>query len=152
MKSSVRSARRERKTPLHFVCHVPSFCVLAVRGDTKEEKDNSWAWFVSVDKAMKGKMKASVLCCERHHHHLEINTYCHMDRQAICAECILDHKGHDVDRIVNVVQGFKDEIAQLVDEVCSVFFFLSLVLFFFFFLFFFFLSLFLFFFFLLLLP
>ena len=86
---------------------------------------------VSVDKAMKGKMKASVLCCERHHHHLEINTYCHMDRQAICAECILDHKGHDVDRIVNVVQGFKDEIAQLVDEVCSVFFFLSLFLFFF---------------------
>ena len=59
--------------------------------------------------------------------HLEINTYCHTDRQVICPECILDHKEHKIDRLVNLVQGFKEEIAQLVDKVS---FFLSFFLFF----------------------
>ena len=54
------------------------------------------------------------------HPQYEINTYCQTDKQAICAECILDfHKGHEVERLVNVVQGFKEEITQLVKKVCS---------------------------------
>ena len=55
--------------------------------------------------------------CEKHPH-LEINSYCHTDKQAICTECILDfHKEHKIDRLPNVAQGFKEEITQLVDKV-----------------------------------
>ena len=78
--------------------------------------------FVSVDKALKGKMKASVVYC-KDHPHLEINTYCHTDKQAICLECHFDfHKGHEVDRLINVVQGFKEEISVLANKVSSFFF------------------------------
>jgi len=95
------------------------FCSGCQRGH-KRIKTTTGHEFVSVDKALKGKMKALVVHCERHH--LEINTYCHTDRQVICPECILDHKEHKIDRLVNLVQGFKEEIAQLVDKVS---FFLS---------------------------
>ena len=85
--------------------------------------------FVSVDKALKEKMKTSVVHCEKHPH-LEINTYCHTDKLAICAECVVDsHVGHQVGRLTSVVQGFKEEISQLVDKVCAL---LSSVFFFFF--------------------
>ena len=71
-------------------------------------------------------MKASVVHCEKHPH-LETNTYCHTDKQAICAECILDfHEGHQVERLTNVVQGFKEEITQLVAKVFLVLFLLIL--------------------------
>ena len=61
--------------------------------------------------------------CEKHPHQ-EINTYCHTDKLAICAECAIDHhKGHEVDRLTSVVQGFREEILQLVDKVCSSFVF-----------------------------
>ena len=57
--------------------------------------------------------------CDKHPH-LEISTYCHTDKLAICAECVVDfHKGHEVERLVIVVQGFREEITQLVDKVCS---------------------------------
>jgi len=63
---------------------------------------------------------ARITRCEKHPQY-EINTYCQTDKQAICAECILDfHKGHEVERLVNVVQGFEKEITQLVDKVCFV--------------------------------
>ena len=66
--------------------------------------------------------------CEKHPH-LKINTYCHADKQAICAECVVDfHKGHEIERLAKVVQGFKQEISQLVDKVCSFFSFLLLIL------------------------
>ena len=69
-------------------------------------------------------MKASVVHCEKHPQY-EINTYCHTDKQAICAECSVDfHKEHKVDRLVNMVQGFKEEISTLVKKV-FLFFFLS---------------------------
>jgi len=78
---------------------------------------------VSVEKALKGKMKTSVVHCEKHPH-LEINSYCHTDKLAICAECAIDfHQEHKVERLVNVVQGFKEEISQLVEKVCFFFFF-----------------------------
>jgi len=61
--------------------------------------------------------------CEKHPH-LEINTYCHTDKQAICAECVVDlHGGHKIERLASVVLGFKQEISQLVDKVCSFLFF-----------------------------
>ena len=73
--------------------------------------------FVSVDQALKGKMKTSVMHCEKHPH-LEINSYCHADKLAICTECVVDsHVGHQVERLTNVVQGFKEEISQLVHKV-----------------------------------
>jgi len=78
--------------------------------------------FVSVEKALKGKMKASVMHCEKHPQQ-EINYYCHTDKPAICSECVVDfHKGHEVERLINVVQGFKEEISTLVNKVSSFFF------------------------------
>jgi len=92
--------------PLHFVCNAQYFCSGCQRGH-KKPRTTAGHEFVSVDKALKGKMKTSVLHCEKHPHQ-EINTYCHTDNLAICAECSVDfHKGHEVDRLVNVVQGFK---------------------------------------------
>ena len=78
--------------------------------------------FVSVEKALKGKMKTSLVHCEKHPQQ-ETNTYCHTDKLAICAKCILDHKGHEVDRLIKVLQGFKEEISQLADKVLLSFFF-----------------------------
>ena len=55
--------------------------------------------------------------CEKHPH-LKINTYCHTDKQVICAECVVDfHKGHEIERLANVVQRFQEEISQLTDKV-----------------------------------
>ena len=80
--------------------------------------------FVSVDKALKGKMKASVVYC-KDHPPLEINTYCHTDKQAICLECHFDfHKGHEVERLINVVKGFKEKISVLANKVSCLFSFL----------------------------
>ena len=92
------------------------FCAGCQRAH-KKPRTTAGHEFVSVDKALKGKMKASVVYCERHPQQ-ETNTYCHTDKQNICPECILDfHEGHQVERLANVVQGFKDEIMQLVDKV-----------------------------------
>jgi len=84
--------------------------------------------FISLHEALKpgsgsGSGPASkVMYCEKHPH-LEINTYCLTDQQAICAECVVDlHVGHQVERLVNVAQGFKEEISQLA---IKVFFLLS---------------------------
>ena len=55
--------------------------------------------------------------CEKHPQQ-EINTYCHTDKQAICLECAVDfHVGHQVERLANVVQGFKEEIVNLANKV-----------------------------------
>ena len=92
------------------------FCAGCQRGH-KRLRTTTGHEFISVEKALKGKMKASIMHCEKHPH-LEINTYCHTDKQAICAECILDsHKGHEVDRLADVVQGFKEEISTLIKKV-----------------------------------
>ena len=89
----------------------------------KRLKGTTFHEVVSVDKALKGKMKISAVHCEKHLQQ-EINTYCHTDKLAICAECAIDHhKGHEVDRLTSVVQGFREEILQLVDKVCSSFVF-----------------------------
>ena len=84
--------------------------------------------FISLDEAMKpesgGGSVLRITRCEKHPHQ-EINTYCHTDKLAICAECILDHKGHDIDRLSSVVHGFKQEISQLVDKVWTFLFFSS---------------------------
>ena len=73
--------------------------------------------FVSVEKASKEKMQASVVHCEKHPHQ-EINTYCHQDKQAICLECAVDfHKEHKVERLAKVAQGFKEEISTLTNKV-----------------------------------
>jgi len=98
------------------------FCSGCQRGH-KKPRTTAGHEFVSVDKALKGKMKTSVLHCEKHPHQ-EINTYCHTDKLAICSECSVDsHKEHKIDRLINVVQGFKKEISNLVDKVSFFFFF-----------------------------
>ena len=78
--------------------------------------------FISLDEGMKlgdGGSVTRVTRCEKHPQY-EVNTYCQTDKQAICAECAIDfHVGHKVERLVNVVQGFKEEITQPVDKVCS---------------------------------
>ena len=87
--------------------------------------------FISLDEAMKpegaGGGSVSVLrttSCEKHPQY-EINTYCHTDKLAICAEYAIDsHIGHAVERLASVVQGFKQEISKIADKVCSTFLFL----------------------------
>ena len=92
------------------------FCAGCQRAH-KKPRTTAGHEFVSVEKALKGKMKASVVHCEKHPHQ-EINTYCHTDKQAICSECAIDfHKGHEVDRLAHVVQGFKEEISTLSKKV-----------------------------------
>ena len=78
---------------------------------------------MSLDEEMKpgggGGSVMRIAHCDKHPH-LEINSYCQTDKLAICAECVVDsHVGHQVEGLANVVQGFKEEITQLVDEVCS---------------------------------
>jgi len=71
-----------------------------------------------------GGVVSRIARCEKHPRQ-EINTYCHKDKQAICLECVVDfHQEHKVERLSNVVQGFKVEISQLVNKVCSFFFLL----------------------------
>ena len=99
-----------------------SFCATCKRVHLKP-KAFPHHQFISLDEGMKlggGGSVSRVTRCEKHSQQ-EINTYCQTDKQAICAECILDfHKGHEVERLVNVVQGFKEDISQLVDKVCFV--------------------------------
>ena len=74
------------------------FCAGCQRGH-KRQKGTASHELVSVEKALKGKMKASVVHCEKHPHQ-EINTYCHTDKQAICAECVVEHhKEHKIGRL-----------------------------------------------------
>jgi len=91
----------------------------------KRLKGTTFHEVFSVDKALKGKMKNSVVHCEKHPQQ-EINTYCHTDKLAICSECSVDfHRVHEIERLINVVQGFREEISQPVDKVLFFFFFLS---------------------------
>ena len=92
----------------------------------KKQRGTAGHEFVLVATALKENMKVSVAHCERHPQ-FELNTYCHKERQAICSECSVDrYKGHKIDRLVNVAQGFKEDISQLVDKVsCFLAFLLS---------------------------
>jgi len=90
--------------------------------------------FISLDEAMtpgggggsgSGGGVSRITRCEKHPH-LEINTYCRTDKQAICAECAIDsHVGHQVERLANVVQGFREEISSLVNKVFFLLLFFS---------------------------
>ena len=63
--------------------------------------------------------------CEKHPQQ-EIHSYRHTDKLAVCSECVIDfHKGHDIDRLANVVQGFKEEISKQANKVCFFFFLFS---------------------------
>jgi hypothetical protein len=89
----------------------------------KKTKNSVAHEFVSVEEALKGKMKSSVVRCEKHPHQ-EVNSYyCRQDKQVICPECVVDfHKGHDVDRLIAVAQQFKEEISAKVNQVILAFF------------------------------
>jgi len=111
-----------------------AFCVNCKKIHLKP-KVSAHHQFISLDEAMKpgvagGGGSGSALRitrCEKHPHQ-EINTYCHTDKLAICAECAVDfHQEHKVERLTNVVQGFKQEISQLVEKV--LFFFIILLFF-----------------------
>ena len=98
-----------------------SFCASCKKPHLKP-KATAHHQFILLDEGMKpgdGGSVSRVTRCEKHPQY-EINTYCHTDMQAICAECVVDsHVGHEVKRLANVVQGFKEEILQLTDKVCS---------------------------------
>jgi len=87
----------------------------------QKQKVSSHHQFVTVRDALKEGSASSaprILYCQKHPQY-EVNSYCKTDQTAVCAECAIDlHKGHDVDRLVNVSQGFKDTISTLVNKVC----------------------------------
>jgi len=88
----------------------------------KRGKTTAGHEFVSMDEALKGKMKPSAVHCEKHPLS-EINTYCHTEKLAICAECVIDsHIDHQVERLSKAVDGFKEEVSTLTKEVCSSYF------------------------------
>jgi len=97
-----------------------SFCATCKKPHLKA-RANVHHQFISLDEGMKlgrGSASRSTRCDK--HPQQEINTYCHTDTQAICSECAIDfHQEHKIERLVKVVQGFKAEITQLVDKVCS---------------------------------
>ena len=81
---------------------------------------------ISVDEALKEGSASSaprILHCQKHPHQ-EVNSYCKTDQTAVCPQCALDsHKGHDVDPLSTLSQGFKDTISTLVNKVCFLFLF-----------------------------
>ena len=55
--------------------------------------------------------------CDQHVHQA-INTYCGKCKEVICLECIFDlHKGHEVDKLANVLLMFKEEISASTKKV-----------------------------------
>jgi len=55
--------------------------------------------------------------CDQHIHQA-INTYCGKCKEVICLECIFDlHKGHEVDKLANVLLMFKEEISASTKKV-----------------------------------
>ena len=98
------------------------YCAGCQRGH-KKQRSSTGHEFVSVEEALKGKMKPRVVHCEKHPHQ-EVNSYCRLDMQAICSECVVDfHKGHDVDRLTAVAHQFKEEMSAKVNLVFFFFFF-----------------------------
>ena len=98
-----------------------SFCAMCKKPHLKA-KVSAHHRFILLDEAVKlgsgGGSASRITRCEKHPQQ-EINTYCQVDKQAICFECIFDfHQEHKIERLVNVVQEFK-EISQLADKVCS---------------------------------
>jgi len=90
--------------------------------------------YITIDEALQGGSSSSaprIHHCQRHPQ-FEVNSYCKTDQTAVCAECAIDlHKGHDVDRLVNISKGFKNAVSTLVNKVrCPkssfIFFFFSL--------------------------
>ena len=112
-----------------------AFCASCKKPHLKT-KASAHHQFLSLDEALAsgggggGSAVSRITRCEKHPQQ-EINTYCHTDKQAICSECSVDfHKGHEVDRLMNVVQGFKLEISNLVKKVFLFCFFPFLSVFF----------------------
>jgi len=84
--------------------------------------------FVTVRDALKGGSSSSaprILRCQKHPQY-EVNSYCKTDQTAVCPQCAIEsHRGHDVDLLINISQGFKDTISTLVNKVCFLFLLLS---------------------------
>ena len=79
-----------KRAPLCSVCNAPNtfFCAGCQRAH-KKPRTTAGHEFVSVEMAREGKMKVSVVHCEKHPQY-GVNTYCHQDQQAICSECVVD--------------------------------------------------------------
>jgi len=96
-----------------FLCDTCQKIHLKIKGMASHQ-------FVTIDEALQGGSASSaprILHCQKHPH-LEVNSYCKTDQTAICPQCALDsHKGHDVDPMSALSQGFKDTISTLVNKV-----------------------------------
>ena len=76
--------------------------------------------YITIDEALQGGSASSaprILHCQKNPQY-EVNSYCKTDQTAVCSECAVDfHSGHNVDRLVNISQGFKDTVSTLVNKV-----------------------------------
>jgi len=83
-------------------------------------KISSQHQFITIDEALQGGSSSSaprVLHCQKHPQY-EVNSFCKTDQTAVCPQCALDsHKGHDVDPLSTLSQGFKNTISTLVNKV-----------------------------------
>jgi len=98
-----------------------AFCTTCKKPHLKA-RANVHHQFISLDEAMKpgaryGGFTSRTTQCEKHPL-LLINSFCHTDQQAVCTECVVDmHMGHQVERLVNVVENQKAEISNLLNKV-----------------------------------
>ena len=101
-----------------FLCDTCQKIHLKIKGMASHQ-------FVTIDEALQGGSASSaprILHCQKHPQY-EVNSYCKTDQTAVCSACAVDfHSGHNVDRLVNISQGFKDTIFTLVNKVRSILF------------------------------
>ena len=90
MKSSVRSVRMARKMRPCSVLSVHSILCAGCQRGHKKVKGTSSHELLSIEEVLKGKMKTSVVHCEKHPQQ-EINTYCHTDKRAFVPNVLWIH-------------------------------------------------------------
>ena len=124
--NKVKCERCEEETAATVKCsHCHQFQCDSCKRIHQKQKATSHHQFVTVRDALKGGSTSSaprILHCQKHPH-LEVNYYCKTDQTAVCPQCAIEsHRGHDVDLLINISQGFKDAISTLVNKVCFHFF------------------------------
>ena len=102
----------------------------------QKQKMSAHHQYITIDEALQGGSASSaprILHCQKHPQY-EVNSYCKTDQTTVCPQCALDsHKGHAVDPLSTLSQGFKDTVFTLVNKVRFLLSFIFYLFFFFFF-------------------
>jgi len=73
--------------------------------------------FVSIDAALKGKMKEKLAHCARHPAQM-LNSHCEKCQKVVCTECAVeDHDLHGVKKLERIIIAEKEELEALILKV-----------------------------------